>query len=95
MRRVDHREIAADGDMRLIDGFNALHAGRRVQVEWGIGGLKRKWRRFMKKYDLSHDKFPVLFHAAAILTNFIHRRRKDMTGEVAAFNNNYGWEEDF
>ncbi len=22
-----------------------------MQVEWGIGGLKRKWRSFMKRFD--------------------------------------------
>jgi hypothetical protein len=75
VRRVNCPKIAADGDIHVVDAFNTMHTGHRVQMEWGIGGLKRKWRWFMKKYGLSHDKFPILFQVAAILTNFIQRRR--------------------
>ena len=42
MRRLGRREIPEDGDVEVIDAFNAMHAGYRVRVEWGIGGLKRK-----------------------------------------------------
>jgi len=82
MRRVDRREATADGDLSVADAFNAMHAGYRVKVEWGIGGLKPKWRRFMKLYDASHQNFPHLFRAATVLTNFLQRRRHDMAGEV-------------
>ena len=45
MRRVGRREAVAfaDGDMSVIDVFNAVHAGCRVKIEWGIFGLKNKW----------------------------------------------------
>ena len=46
MRRIDKSETMADGDISVTDAFNAMHAGHRVKVEWGIGGLKRKWRPF-------------------------------------------------
>jgi hypothetical protein len=34
-----------------MQAYNKKHVGCRVQVEWGIGGLKRKWRSFMKRFD--------------------------------------------
>jgi hypothetical protein len=72
MRRVGRREVVADGDMTVVDAFNAVHADCRVKVEWGIGGLKSKWRRLMKKFEAKQEKFVYLFTAAAILMNFLH-----------------------
>jgi hypothetical protein len=87
MRRVDAREIVGGvaanaepgrvGDP-VIDAFNARHAGFRVKVEWGIGGIKNKWRAFLDVFPFKRDCFQVLFNAAAIMTNFIHRRRMNM-----------------
>jgi hypothetical protein len=34
-----------------MQAYKKKHAGFKVQVEWGIGGLKRKWKSFMKRYD--------------------------------------------
>ena len=65
-------------NMEVIDAFNAVHGGMRVRVEWGIGGLKRKWRKLMKKFEATIGKFPHLFRACAILTNFLQRRRLDI-----------------
>src|SRR6185503_17505073 len=82
MRRVDRREIPDDVDeteLKAIDVFNKMHAGYRIQVEWGIGGMKRKFKRMMKEFDASKDKFPLIFKAAAILTNSVHRRRLDFS----------------
>ena len=56
-----------------------MHAGYRIQVEWGIGGMKRKFKRMMKVFDARKMKFPIMLRAAAILTNFIHRRRLDFS----------------
>ena len=92
MRRLGRREIPEDGDMEVIDAFNAMHAGYRVRVEWGIGGLKRKWKIFMQTFESSRDRFPHLFRSAAILTNFLQRRRSDMTAELEeGFGENAGW----
>ena len=55
-----------------------MHAGRRIKVEWGIGGLKRKFKRFSKTFDNRRPRFKHLFITGCILTNFIHRRRMDM-----------------
>lgn len=72
-----------------------MHAGHRVRVEWGIGSLKRKWRRFMKRCESSRDKFDHLFRAAATLTNFIHRQRMDMTAVLGEDIGDIGWDGEY
>lgn len=59
----------------LVKTFNQMHVGYRVRVEWGIGGLEMKWRRLQKLFDLVKTKFAITFRVAALLKNFLHRRR--------------------
>ena len=84
LRRIDAREIVGgvrDGvepgrvGNNVIDAFNCRHAGRRVKVEWGIGGIKNKWRIFLGTFPLRRNCFKIAFEAAAVMTNFIHKRR--------------------
>jgi hypothetical protein len=42
MLDVDHAEVKI---------YNKMHASFKVQVEWGIGGLKKKQRCLVKKFD--------------------------------------------
>ena len=43
MRRVDRREADALGiGNEIVDAYNEVDAGYRVQVEWGIDSLKMK-----------------------------------------------------
>jgi hypothetical protein len=51
-------------------------------VEWGIGRLKRKWRRLMKRFDDTKPRYSHLFESRIILTNFLPKRRMDFTYEV-------------
>jgi hypothetical protein len=68
-------------------------------VEWGIGGLKRKWRRLMKKFDSTKPKYAHLFRTTALLTNFLHMRCMDLTykvvGDLIANTVEHGWVGDF
>lgn len=83
MRGFSKTEIRMLGLNRtMVKIFNKMHSGYRVKVEWGIGGLKMKWKRLGKRFDLSKRKFSTTFRAAALLTNFLHRRRRDMHWEV-------------
>ena len=82
MRRIDAREMNNAEMPAAITAYNKMHAGMRIAVEWGIGGLKRKWKRLMKGFDSTKPKFPDIFTAAAILTNFLHRRRRTFREEV-------------
>lgn len=86
-------------DEGALTAYNKMHAGYRVKVEWGIGGLKRKFRRLMKRFDATKPKYNHLFRVAAILTNFIHRRRMDFThvvvGEQLDPAQPHGWEGDY
>jgi len=62
--------------------MECMHAGYRVQVEWGIGGLKRKWKRLMKRFDNTKPRYSHLFKFGTLFTNFLHRRNMDLTYEV-------------
>lgn len=95
MRRIGGREIDPCSEA-VIDAFNSIHAGQRVCVEWGIGGLKRKWKRLMKRFDSTKPKFTFLFHSGCLLTNFIHRRRRNMAIDIGAQDgDDGGWEGDY
>ncbi len=37
-------ELAHGHDQNVINAYNKMHVGYRVKVEWGIGGVKQKWR---------------------------------------------------
>jgi hypothetical protein len=76
-----------------------MDARFRVQIKWGIGGLKRKWRRLMKRFDSTKLIYSHLFEATTLLTNFLHRRRMDFIYEVINDQNAnliaHGWVGDF
>ncbi len=44
-------KLAPHANHDVVQTFNKMHVAFKVQVEWGIGGLKRKWRCFMKRFD--------------------------------------------
>ncbi len=60
-------------------------------MEWGIGGLKRKWKGL-----IPHRL--ILFKATTILTIFLHRHRIDFAFEVICKQLpnliNHGWDRD-
>jgi len=95
MHRIRPRTVHPGQQMDAVDAFNAVHGGMRVRVEWGIGGMKRKWRKLMKKFDCTIQTFPHYFRACAILTNFIQRRRLDMTApEMNAAPDDNDWDDE-
>jgi hypothetical protein len=63
-----------------------------------IGGLKRKWRWLMKRFDSTKLKYTILFKTKVIFINFLHRRQMDFTfviGEQLPNLANNEWDEDF
>ena len=56
-----------------------MHVNYRMQVEIGIGGLKRKWQQLMKRFDCTKPKCNQLFCSCALMTNFLHKQRIDFT----------------
>ncbi|XXQ39249.1 DDE superfamily endonuclease [Plasmodiophora brassicae] len=93
------RDLELEGiDNDVLRAFNKMHGGYRVRVEWGIGGVKRKWKRLMKGFDLRKPKFSIMFRCGCGLTNFIHRRRMDMEAfdiERVPHQDLYGWDGDY
>jgi hypothetical protein len=63
-----------------------MHVGYKVRVEWGIDGLKKKWRWFTKRFDSTKPKYTLLFKATTILTKFMHKCQMDFTFEVIYMN---------
>jgi hypothetical protein len=90
LRRVDNRE--ADAANPVIRAFNKRHAVIRVQVEWGIGGLKKQFKRFLGACPTRRDLFAPVFESCCKMRNFIHISRLDFSivevGEIAADNIN-------
>jgi hypothetical protein len=76
----------------MLEGFN-------MQVKWGIYGLKKIWRCFMKRFDSTKSKYSYLFQATSLLTNFMqYRRCMDFMYEVIGDQNvdiTHGWARDF
>ncbi len=70
-----------------------------MQVEWGIGGLKKKWRHLMKRFDSTKPKYSHLFQAVTILINFLHKKCMDFTYEIIGDHDTnlatHGWARDF
>ena len=93
MRRVDQRE-AVDVVGPALDAYNKVRAGKRIRVEWGIGGLKMKWRVLSGTWTNRRQKFATTMRACVILTNFLHRRRMNMTVEEAGFAVDGAWDEE-
>ena len=99
MHHVAPRELEENQDETAVNAYNKMHTGYKVRVEWGIGGLKQQWRRLMKRFDATKPKFHHLFRSAAIFTNFLHRRRKDLSFAIVGPRNpgagEGGWKGDF
>jgi DDE superfamily endonuclease len=52
MRRIRVHEVAeGSSNANSIRAYNMMHPGMRIKVEWGIGGLKCKFRQFQKPFD--------------------------------------------
>ncbi len=81
-RRIGKHEIGLNADQNVIRAYNKMHVGYKMWVEWGIGELKRKWRRLMKRFDSTKLKYTILFKNVVILIIFLHRHQMDFTFEV-------------
>ncbi len=76
-----------------------IHVSFQVRMQWGISGLKSKWRRLMKHFDSTKEKYSHLFITIALLTNFLHKHYQDFTIEVICEHHNdlakHGWDGDY
>jgi hypothetical protein len=61
MRKIGQWELMPDIDHAVMGAYNKMHVSFKVQVEWGISRLKRKWRRLMKRFDSTKPKYAHLF----------------------------------
>ncbi len=82
MKRIRRCEIGPNVDQDVIRTYNKMNVGYKVQMEWGIGGLKKKRKQLMKRFDSTKPKYAILFKVTTILINFMHRHRMDFTFEI-------------
>jgi hypothetical protein len=82
MQKIGQWDLTPNADHVVMQAYNKMHASFKVQVEWGIGGLKRKWRHLVKRFDSTKQKYAHLFRAVTRLTNFLQKRCVDLTYEV-------------
>jgi hypothetical protein len=61
MRRMGRQKLPSNVNHGIVDVYNKMHVGFRVQMEWGISGLKQKWRRLMKRFDATKPKLSHFF----------------------------------
>ncbi len=62
--------------------YNKMDVSFRVKVEWGIRRLKCNWKKVMKYFCFTKDKYNHLFKITALLINFFHMCPHDFTFEV-------------
>jgi hypothetical protein len=87
MRKTRQQEFALDANHDVVQTYNKMHVGFKVQMEWGISGVKRKWRHFMKRFDYTQSTFTHLFQVVVIFINFLQRRHMDLAYEVVGDQN--------
>ncbi len=63
MRRMGKQDLPLNADHGVVNVYNKMHVGFRVQVEWEIGGFKKKWKHLMKRFDSTKPKLSHLFQA--------------------------------
>jgi hypothetical protein len=82
MRRMGRQELQSNVDHGVVDVYNKMHVGFRVQVEWGISGLKQKWKCLMKRFDATKPNYPIFSKSCVLLTNYLHCHRMDFTYKI-------------
>jgi hypothetical protein len=83
--RIGQQELALDVDHAIMQAYNKVHADFKVQVEWGIGVLKRKWKHFMKRFDSTKQKYSHLFQIKILLIIFLHMKHMDPIYQTLMF----------
>jgi len=57
MQKIGWQKLAPNAPNVVVWAYNKMHVGFNVLVEWNIGGLKRKWRCIMKRFDSTKSKY--------------------------------------
>jgi hypothetical protein len=79
IQRIEKQELAPNANMDAMHAYNNMHVGYKVQVEWDIvQGLKRKWRRLMKRFNNTKPRYSPLIKHGTLLINFLPKGRMDL-----------------
>jgi hypothetical protein len=72
-------DVSVQGTNTVVDAFDRRPSARTVQVEWGIGGLKNRFKSFISWCQSRRSLFAPMFEACCRLANFINRSRMDFS----------------
>jgi hypothetical protein len=96
---LKRQKLALRHDLEAMYAYNKMHVRYKVWAEWGIGGLKRKWKKLMKRFDSTKPKYNHLFRTIIIFINFLYMHHLDFTTKVIGNHIinlvNYGWNGDY
>lgn len=80
---MDTKVRTLEVDHVVVKVYNKMHVEYKVQVEWRIDGLKRKWRQFMKMFDWTEPNYILnFFWIVVLIIHFLHRKHMDFTYKV-------------
>jgi hypothetical protein len=65
-----------------LEAFRLKSSGKMVQASWSISGLKSMWNVLNASSSAKRERFDVVLQACCILTNFLHRPRRQMDPSV-------------
>ena len=97
VQRLGCQEQSLLVDNDVVNTYNKMPTSFRIRVEWGIGGLKCKLKRLLKRFDSTKSKYIPLFKVVCYLTNYLHQQRLDFTIHVRERNDDEdddGWDGD-
>jgi len=75
-------ELTSIIDFDAIKVYNKMHASFNIKVKWDIVRFKHKWKRLMKHFDSTKEKYSHLFKVVALMINFLHKCHQDFTFEI-------------
>jgi hypothetical protein len=87
MKKMGKWKLPPNVDHGVVHAYNKMRVGFKVQVEWGIGGLKWKWKCLMKIFDSTKPKFSHLFQATCSLHHLSWWLPMDFTYKVIGYQN--------
>lgn len=84
-RLIDTRKLPDLKTNPVLSSFNFMHAWFRVALEWGIGRMKMKLKKFLETYPNTCKTFDLMCTSSCILTNYIHCQKTELLNIVWNF----------
>jgi len=87
MHKIGWKKLVLNVNHAIMRTYDKMYASFRLQVKWGVGKLKRKWRHYLKSFDSTKQKYSNMFRTVILITNFLHMKCMELTYEVIGVQN--------